>query len=63
MTESPPLADQRKTPSAAESLSRDQRQAPGTPRWVKVFLIVAIVVVLVFVIVHLAGGGMGNHLP
>jgi hypothetical protein len=37
--------------------------APRTPRWVKVFLIVAILAVVVLVIVHLAGGGMGNHLP
>jgi hypothetical protein len=40
-----------------------ESSAPRTPRWVKVFLFVAIVVVAVFLIVHLAGGGMGNHLP
>ena len=33
----------------------------GMPRWVKVFGIIAIVLVLVFVIVHLAGGGLGGH--
>jgi hypothetical protein len=32
-----------------------------TPRWVKVFAIVAIVLVLLFVIIHLAGGGLGGH--
>jgi hypothetical protein len=33
----------------------------GPPRWVKVFGIVVIALVLVFVIVHLAGGGFGGH--
>lgn len=31
------------------------------PRWVKVFGIVAIIVVVAFVILHLAGGGPGRH--
>ena len=35
----------------------------GTPRWVKAFLIAAIVLVVVFAAVHLAGGGMGSHTP
>ncbi|PYQ53808.1 MAG: hypothetical protein DMF78_08045 [Acidobacteria bacterium] len=33
----------------------------STPRWVKVFAIVAVVLGLLFVIVHLAGHGLGNH--
>ena len=33
-----------------------------TPRWVKVFGIVTIVVVLLFVIAHLTGGGFGAHM-
>jgi hypothetical protein len=33
----------------------------GTPRWVKVFGIVTIVLVLVFVILHLTGRGLGGH--
>ena len=36
---------------------------PGTPRWVKVFAIVALIVLIVFVIVHLAGGGFRGHGP
>ena len=36
---------------------------PGTPRWVKVLGIVAIVAALTFVIVHLAGGGFRHHGP
>ena len=33
----------------------------STPRWVKVFGIVAIVLVLLFVILHLTGGGVRRH--
>ena len=33
----------------------------STPRWVKVFGI--IVLVLLFVILHLTGGGLGGHTP
>ncbi|MFD7409347.1 hypothetical protein ACFV7R_43510 [Streptomyces sp. NPDC059866] len=35
----------------------------GAPRWVKVSVVVAVVLVAVFVIVHLAGGGMVGHTP
>lgn len=33
------------------------------PRWVKVFGIIVIVLVLVFIILHLTGGGLGDHTP
>jgi hypothetical protein len=33
----------------------------ATPRWVYVFGIIAIVVAVVFVILHLAGGGFRGH--
>jgi hypothetical protein len=36
-------------------------EAPGTPRWVKMFGIVAVILVLLFVILHLAGRGLGGH--
>ncbi|HEX6288388.1 MAG TPA: hypothetical protein VFZ66_04315 [Herpetosiphonaceae bacterium] len=39
---------------------------PGTPRWVKVFVIVVAVVVLLFVIMAFAFGGNhgpGRHMP
>ena len=36
---------------------------PGTPRWVKVFGIIAIVVVLLVVIMLLTGHGTGRHIP
>ena len=35
----------------------------GTPRWVFVFWISVIVLVLLFVILHLTGGGLGHHTP
>ena len=38
----------------------------GTPRWVKVFGIIAIVLILLFIVLHLTGnslGGHGNHTP
>ena len=34
---------------------------PPTPRWVKVFGLLAFAVVLLFVIKHLAGGGFRGH--
>lgn len=32
-----------------------------TPRWVKVFAIVALVLVLIVLGIHLAGGGLHSH--
>jgi hypothetical protein len=34
---------------------------PGMPHWVKMFGIVAIILVLLFVILHLTGRGLGGH--
>ncbi len=34
---------------------------PGAPRWVKVFGIIVVAFVLVFVVQHLTGGGMRGH--
>ncbi|MGW7056118.1 hypothetical protein [Streptomyces sp. NPDC054887] len=33
----------------------------GAPRWVQISAVVAVALVVVFVIVHLAGGGMAGH--
>jgi len=44
----------------------DRRSPPSTPRWVKVFGIIVIVLILLFVILHLTGnslGGPGGHIP
>lgn len=34
---------------------------PGTPRWVKVLGIISLALAVVFVVVHLAGGGFRHH--
>jgi hypothetical protein len=39
--------------------SRSSREA--IPRWVKLFGLAALVVLVVFVALHLAGGGMRHH--
>jgi hypothetical protein len=36
-------------------------ESPGMPRWVKVFGLIALILVLVFVILHLTGRGLGGH--
>lgn len=41
----------------------DPGLATGTPRWVYVFALIALALILLFVIVHLAGGGLGGHAP
>jgi hypothetical protein len=41
----------------------DLDRYPGTPRWVKVFGIFALVLVLLFVVLHLTGRGLGDHRP
>jgi len=41
----------------------DEESTGGTPRWVKLLGIIALVLVLLFVILHLAFGGFGGHSP
>lgn len=38
-----------------------QAAATGTPRWATMFEIVPIILALIFIILHLAGGGLGGH--
>ena len=51
--------------SGTESYDADvrssRRPTAGTPRWVSVIGIIVIVLVLLFVILHLLGGGLGGH--
>ncbi|MBZ9638091.1 hypothetical protein [Streptomyces sp. PSKA30] len=47
----------------AGSPNRPDDDGEGAPRWVKVSAAIAVVLVVVFVIVHLAGGGMAGHAP
>ena len=39
----------------------DRGSPPSTPRWVKMFGIIALILVLLFVILHLAGHSLGGH--
>ncbi len=41
----------------------DRRSPPSTPRWVKVSAIIFIILVLLFVLQHLAGGIFMGHMP
>ncbi len=56
-------------PSLNLATGDDTRRGPGrgsttsTPRWAKVSGIITIVLVLLFVIMHLTGGGLGGHAP
>jgi preprotein translocase subunit SecG len=47
----------------ARRASSESPHPSSTPRWVKVFGIIAIVLVLLFVIVHLTVGALGGHRP
>lgn len=56
------------TPTTAPTLNsgtrvRSTRQlTTGTPRWVKVSVIIVILLILLFVILHLTGHGFGDHM-
>ena len=48
--------------SREETQMVDPLSYPGAPRWVKVFGIIAIILILLFVILHLSGRGFqGMH--
>ena len=55
------MADPRR-PDDDTGTADDRESIGGTPRWVKVFGVIALVVVLVFVILVLTGRG-GEHGP
>lgn len=40
----------------------DREKPPATPRWVLVIGIVAAVLVLLFILMHVMGGGMRGHM-
>jgi hypothetical protein len=48
-------------PTYPEAGGDTSDETGGTPRWVKVLGIIAVVLVLMFVILHLAFGGFGGH--
>lgn len=39
----------------------DPDRPPPAPRWVKVLGVIALVIVVVFAMLHLAGRGFGGH--
>ena len=41
----------------------DRASPPQTPRWVKVFGVILIVLVLLVIIMHLARINFGGHIP
>ncbi len=43
--------------------ARQPARYPGTPRWVKVVVLVSLALTVTFAIVHLAGGGFRHHAP
>lgn len=54
-----PASDSNDDPSVAP----DAEVITGPPRWVQVFAIVVLVLVLLFAMLHLIGGGPGRHMP
>ncbi len=63
MANPPPYTDSNSDTGDDTRVRPDRGSTTSTPRWVKVFGIIAIVLVLLFVIMHLTGGGLGGHTP
>ncbi len=63
MADPPPYTDSNSDTGDDTRMRTDRGATTSTPRWVKVFGIIAIVLVFLFVILHLTGGGLGRHTP
>jgi len=63
MTDLPPYRDSNGDTGVDTLMRLDRGATTGTPRWVKVFGIVALVLVLQFVILRLTSSGLGGHTP
>lgn len=50
-------------PGVDAGAGHDDESTAGTPRWVKVSGVIALVVVLLFAVLHLTIGGRGGHTP
>ena len=48
---------------AQSPLNPRQGPTPATPRWVKIFVAIFIILILVVIAVHLAGFNFGGHMP
>ncbi len=44
-------------------MSQNPMKPPGIPRWVKIFAIIVIVLVMLTIILHLSGLNLGGHIP
>ena len=58
------MADSPSYPDANRGARMRPTRGPiaGLPRWVKVFLIVFLALVVLFMILHLTGNGFGDHM-
>ena len=61
MADPPPFPDDGHDTGAEPDRGPRDEKPPDMPLWVKVFGIVAIVLVLAFGVVHLTVGGLGQH--
>jgi hypothetical protein len=59
MADQPPYPDS----NGDTGVRPDHGSTTSTPRWVKMFGITALVLVLLFVTLHLTGRGLGGHTP
>ena len=50
-----------KSNNGHSTVTTKRRTDTGTPRWVKVFGLVGLALVVLFVVLHLTGHGMGAH--
>jgi hypothetical protein len=63
MADPPTYLDSDSNTGEDTGVEPDREATTGTPRWVKAFGIVALVLFLLFVILHLTGRGLGGHAP
>jgi len=63
MADPPPYPDSNLDTSDDTGVGSHHESTTGTPRWVKVFGIIGIALVLLVVIMLLTGGGPGGHGP
>jgi hypothetical protein len=63
MADLPPYPDSGGDTGLVPARGSTPSTPPGTPRWVKVFGIIVLVLVLTFVILHLAGLSPAGHGP
>jgi hypothetical protein len=59
----PPHPDTNEDTGDDTGMASNVGSPPSTPRWVKVLGLIALVLVLLFVILHLTGGGFMSHTP